>query len=77
MHVWPFINALLAPTIVEREKGLSQIARAILNMPLTPSATEPVSPPSSMPSDSDESDNDQAQRAWEAELKRMFEQPMR
>ena len=77
VHVWPFINALLAPTIVEREKGLSQIARAILNMPLTPSATEPVSPPSSMPSDSDESDNDQAQRAWEAELKRMFEQPMR
>lgn len=76
VHVWPFLNALLAPVLAERERGLAQIARAILNMPLALPSPEPVSPtalsPRSMPSDLDGPDsNDHAQRAWDADLVRL------
>lgn len=70
VHVWPFLNALLAPTAAEREWGLRQMAHAIVGVPMALSA--PTSPPSSMPSDSDEPEHDeQAQRAWDAELQRL------
>lgn len=70
VHVWPFLNALLAPSVAEREWGLRQMARAIVGVPMALSAS--TSPPSSMPSDSDEPERDeQAQRAWDAELQRL------
>jgi len=70
VHVWPFLNALLAPSVAEREWGLWQMARAMVGVPMA--LCEPTSPPSSMPSDTDEPEPDeQAQRAWDAELQRL------
>lgn len=66
VHVWPFLHALLAPSVHERERGLQHIAHALC-LPASPSIT---SSPASMPSDAedDEETAAAAQRAWDAEL---------
>lgn len=69
VHVWPFLHALLAPTVHERDRGLQRLAHALC----LPAQLSVASSPASMPSDAeDDSEKDTAaQRAWDAELTRM------
>ncbi|WFD20757.1 hypothetical protein MCAP1_003010 [Malassezia caprae] len=69
VHVWPFLHALLAPTVHDRERGLQRIAHALC-LPSPPSV---LSSPASMPSDVEDDGESAAaaQRAWDAELARL------
>ncbi|WFD31899.1 hypothetical protein MSPP1_002940 [Malassezia sp. CBS 17886] len=87
VHVWPFVSMYLAPERAERERGLQELARAVLDVaasaavratwdwsvPVHAADTSyDVHSPASMPSDYEEDyDDTEAQLAWESELCRM------
>lgn len=70
VHVWPYLQALLAPRLAEREMGLQMLASAIVSVGV--SDQDPcMDSPQSLPSDTSSLDDEDAastQRAWDAGL---------